>query len=793
MFRYLWAAFSLFIILIIISKLANLHQALPQSEQRGSPLAAELFEQLRKQKLLSIDDDGQVHLPEKDDVLAERAKGSSAELSHLQALIDELYYRQHGKRVQKQVALWNYTRRLAAIRDNRPQTDDSNRWQVSNENALPVDVFSLVPLSFGYLTEGKLQTGFNDWLGASHSSQRLIFRSEFDVSTAKTRTVTLHIIGKPDVSALTAYKPRLTTCTPEGCSKTTSHAPASVTIVRLTLPAKPVRLEIPVSTIRNPTNAVSGLALMRVDEEQVQSVQRAIDNDCAAVPKPKDESPTKTVLWNNCRLALNRQQSDGHRKPYKPFQIITQDGEALTKAYDQNHLSDMGKATDYTQKNGLLALIGQDKHDDYSLSGLMWQSDLAGAENRLQLTLDSRLQHIAQQALEKGIQTHQGKRSQQRRAAVVMLHPKTGQILAAANYPNPAAGSHWWDRKAISQLYPTLDPYRFNPWQGLDGNNTPGSTFKIVTALAAMQAAKDNPQLENMLEGLRPEQYQASLGLNPASLQYQVGDMKKPVKTHSIHEANAPLFAGQCGKTERARGKVGLAEATSKSLNNWFMHLGVLLDRSHIKQTGQPSILLSTAEQLGFDQVYSLGATGLKHYQGNRQQRGDVLNAFGGRLGLKEQPAVFMLANNSYGQGLSTTPLQIARLAATVATGKDRQPQLIQQIGNQRIKPHKATTVRMPYRDALKMGMSAVVLTGTAKRKFDPSLKCQVYGKTGTAEVEGGNNSMWFMGWYEPEPKRPELAFACMATHYPNRVYGADVCAPIINDILLAWQKQPAP
>jgi cell division protein FtsI/penicillin-binding protein 2 len=49
---------------------------------------------------------------------------------------------------------------------------------------------------------------------------------------------------------------------------------------------------------------------------------------------------------------------------------------------------------------------------------------------------------------------------------------------------------------------------------------------------------------------------------------------------------------------------------------------------------------------------------------------------------------------------------------------------------------------------------------------------------------------MGFMGWYEAEANKPQLAFACMATHYPDGVYGGTLCAPIINKILQEWKSK---
>lgn len=789
MFRYFWSALSFIILLFIVLQLSGLFKSIPKSTTHGSPLAAKLFQQLQKQDLLTINKDWRIELPSKDHVLA--LKSDTTQSDTQQTLIDALYDKQYGKRLRKQVALWNYSRRLAAIRDNRKQENDHNNWQISDENKIPIQSFSLVPLSFGYLTQGKLQKGFHNWLGAGWQQRKLIFSSDFNLD--KKTTITLHIVGTPDLSELGAYKPRLKTCTPDACQtgKAPSDSTAIVSILSLSLPAKSFNLKIPVNTSLNPAKHINGLALMVTDKIRAKQIQAVAQKDCKAVPETKAEmleTTSQVLVWNNCSLALGGGNGNSDTPQNQPFQIITRDKVALTKPYDKDHLTDMGKPSKDTIDNGLTALIGQDKKDIYSLSGLMWKAGLA-KDAKLQLTLDSRLQKIAYQHLEEAVTK---KAHPNRRAAVVILKPQTGEILAAANYPNPEMGVHLWDRKAISELYPNKDPYRFNPWQGLTGDNAPGSTFKTVTTLAAIQDVKNNPKLATMIKGIPPKQYLRKLGLNPKSTTYKVKGMNRGVTSHSIDEANISLFNGSCGESKKRRGKVGVAEATSKSLNNWFMHLGVLMDGQRLKDREQQLQLIKTANWLGFNQVYSLGAE-LQRYKGNDWKRGDVLNAFGGRMAIadKGRRNLFELANNSYGQGMSTTPLQMARVAATLATGENKQPILIKSLAGKKLDAPNIQKLDIDPEllNELKLGMRGVVQKGTAKNKFKDKRQCQVYGKTGTAEVKGGKNTMWFMGWYEPEPNKPELAFACMATHYPDGVYGGTLCAPIIDKILRDWKE----
>ena len=110
----------------------------------------------------------------------------------------------------------------------------------------------------------------------------------------------------------------------------------------------------------------------------------------------------------------------------------------------------------------------------------------------LRLTLDAKLQRAAQQAVIDGINRAQADKKWYAKAgAVVALDPRDGSIRAIASYPtfDPTV----YTRRKKSDLAPLLDPdvAEASDFPALDraiaGAYPPGSTFKPVTALAAMQ------------------------------------------------------------------------------------------------------------------------------------------------------------------------------------------------------------------------------------------------------------------------------------------------------------------
>ena len=104
----------------------------------------------------------------------------------------------------------------------------------------------------------------------------------------------------------------------------------------------------------------------------------------------------------------------------------------------------------------------------HALTSRVERAPTAGAS--LELTIDQYIQHIAERELRAGVEENRAAGG-----AVVVMDPNSGEILALANWPtfNPntfnKADEHWRRNRAIQDLY------------------EPGSTFKLVTASAALE------------------------------------------------------------------------------------------------------------------------------------------------------------------------------------------------------------------------------------------------------------------------------------------------------------------
>jgi cell division protein FtsI/penicillin-binding protein 2 len=818
---------SILFILIITVRLFSLHADFSTQQRHDNKQTQQqkpktetqlLFEALMKNKqLITIKPDGRIKLPAKDYILARKVSGQAIS-DEEESLLGRLYYSIAGKAVLHQIKFWNHSRLFAAIRDNLPAVGNKkseSRWRVRNqwdENPTSSD---WVPLSYGYVNGGRLRTGFNDWLSVADAMPL-----RYQTTVSGRRTLRIQVIGRPDLRRLRGKK-QLYACYPKksqhkaGCYKVAkANTNASAYVIVLTLGAGVHKLDLSVTPVTNYEKRIDGIPIYLTKNNQ--------------------------YAWEAIR--------EYHRNPVVSddlkysFTLMTKDGQSLINNFDLT-------PSQFTRNNGLVPLVGYEKSDRYALTGILSRTSLPHDKTEVHLTLDSRLQQITQKNLQEEMPRmgSNADYARQRRAAVVLMNPHTGAILAAANYPNPPSGIHRWDRISYSRLYPNRDPFGVNAWQGLDNHNAPGSTFKPVTAMAAMQAVdeKGRDDLKRIIKGLSARQYQQATGLSVANYSYQP-DLEITSKVSNA--GNAPLSrsmpyraknkegktisvyprlrlggGGDCAKKVVNSKNLGLQEAVRDSLNVWFARLGVMMDGNKLETGGKDTSLAKMARLLGFGTIVSLASDQLplSRILGGIG-RGDVLNGFAGSLALDDRriiktelknlaenrirrtTALQRLTQNSFGQGVATTPMQMARVAASVATGKIPQPYLIEKWDGEIQKPQQPRILKLSLIDYLRQGMKAVPEVGTAKHAFSRFYskgRCRSYGKTGTAQLSGRGknsrasyNSAWFVGWHEDKKGKPDVSYACMVTHAyaKGKRSGGSVCAPIVARILRDMEKQPA-
>ena len=330
--------------------------------------------------------------------------------------------------------------------------------------------------------------------------------------------------------------------------------------------------------------------------------------------------------------------------------------------------------------------------------------------------------------------------------AVVALDAKTGAVLAMASSPT-------YDANLLEQPKGYAKVLKIKGSCGdssaLVNNATaglypPGSTFKMVTAAAALDSGAYTP----------------SSTFNDPGYCIEYG---QHVSNAGNPDQNGP----------EAFGNVTLAQGFEHSINSVFCNVG--------KHIGGAKIL-EYAKRFGF---YSLPPLDLP--PSVSQASGLYKN---GKLWTPKNNFAIDSGRLAFGQfNMLATPLQMALVAATIADrGMQPKPYLVQKIvaadGSTVAKtsPQMLGRVIKPQTAAeLNQMMQLVVQGGTAATVgFPPNL--DVAGKTGTAELGLGSvYDAWFV-CFAPA-NNPRFVVAVVVEKQPNG-FGASVSAPIAKAIL---------
>lgn len=329
------------------------------------------------------------------------------------------------------------------------------------------------------------------------------------------------------------------------------------------------------------------------------------------------------------------------------------------------------------------------------------------------LTLDSRLQKRAYELLKK------------RRGAVVVMNPRNGELLALVSSPgfDPANPG-----KALRD---SRGKPLFN--RAVQGRYPPGSTFKIVTAGAALNA------------GISP-----TYNCPPGG--FVAGFGKKAIRDSEYYSAQRK------GGAWRGWGKINMKDAMVHSSNVYFSQLGANCTEALMKQMMQ-------AVQLDKELEYMTGSSG-------------TLTCAAGSM--PDLDSKWDRAQSAIGQGdVLVTPLHVACYTAAVANkGALYVPKLNLATPSRKLsQPFTAATAY-----TLKVMLREVVKRGTGKGADLWGL--DVCGKTGTAEVSGGKDHSWFT-CFAPF-RSPEIVVTVLIE---NGGYGAAAALPVAKEILVEADK----
>jgi penicillin-binding protein A len=357
--------------------------------------------------------------------------------------------------------------------------------------------------------------------------------------------------------------------------------------------------------------------------------------------------------------------------------------------------------------------------------------ELRGAEqegNDVVTNIDSEAQQVAMSALQS---------PEAGSGAVVAIEPDTGRVRVMASNPP-------YDPNLVPEHLGRLnkDPTEALVNRATQGLYPPGSTFKVVTAAAALDADLISPDT--------PIDAPSSLEIQGQPLENDYG-IAYPGLT--------------------------LDDALTNSVNTWFAQVG--------EKVGQDT-LFETMGQFGFS---SKPAIDLPSEQMSTSGLYDIEND---RILDSDDP--IDIARVAIGQErLLVTPLQMAEVAAAVANGGSL---MKPQIWNRVVDPDGRVVESLDPSEygqpideetaaELTVAMEGVVERGTGTNARISGIS--VAGKTGTAETPGNEtcgggvdqNQAWFIGFAPADD--PQIAIA--ATVECTLQFGGDVAAPIFREV----------
>lgn len=370
----------------------------------------------------------------------------------------------------------------------------------------------------------------------------------------------------------------------------------------------------------------------------------------------------------------------------------------------------------------------------------------------LGLTIDADLQMAAMKVLEG------------ESASAVVIDTETGDILVLAS--TPAFDPNIFTKGIPNALWKELNESPYKPLlnKPLGGIYPPGSTFKMVSAIAAMRA-----------------------GVSPS---FKV-------------RCNGKFWYGNrffhCWKKE-GHGTVDMKNSLKLSCDTFYYTVATQLDID---------LIADTARKFGLDQTFELGIPGQhagvipdrawkkRYYRSSPENQtwfpGETLSAI-------------------IGQGsVSTTPLQLAVMAARLATGREIRPRIVRLKGDLVLPQPVAPRLDIPeeYLAVVRAGMNAVTNEpgGTAWRSRLEEPEWQIAGKTGTSQVYRITDEERRRGLTKPEDlpwaRRDHALFVCYGPYESPRyacavvvehgIGGARMAGPKAREIMRAvLTKDPA-
>ena len=375
------------------------------------------------------------------------------------------------------------------------------------------------------------------------------------------------------------------------------------------------------------------------------------------------------------------------------------------------------------------------------------------------LTIDETIQHFLEKHLEEAVTENKLKEG----AAGIIMNPKTGEILAMATKPDFDVNNPYdidqFEKYAIDLGYdtsddtsddpdatpkPTEDPnnlsdeaiakIRNKMWRNKVISDTyePGSTFKIITAAAA---------LEEHVVDLNSTFYCPGFKI--------VADRKIGCANKSGHGAQT------------------FVEGVRNSCNPVFMELG---------------------ERLGYEKFMEyFTAFGLTE-KTNVELVGEASSIY-----YHNKMSEVDIATSSFGQGFQITPIQLVTAVSAVINGGERmKPQIVKEIRNSNgiLKTYEPEVISRVISEETSQQMreilESVVSLPTSTGKNAYVKGCRIGGKTGTSEKDNRDEEKRIASFIGFAPANdPEIVCLIMLDEpQVDNKYGGTIAAPLAGEVI---------
>lgn len=385
----------------------------------------------------------------------------------------------------------------------------------------------------------------------------------------------------------------------------------------------------------------------------------------------------------------------------------------------------------------------------------------ATAGSDVVLTIDANLQKVTEDALASNIQKIAsggfGKAYNAKAGACVVINANSGEVLAMASYPNydpsdfvGGISTEAWNNYTNNTAKPLVD-------KAIQNSYSPGSTYKMVTAIAGLESGAIN-------------------------LNTKIND------TGVYKKYGISMNCWYYTDYHRGHGYLNVSEAIEKSCNYFFYETG---DRMGIDKLAEFAKYFGLGTKTGIE-LQGETAGVLADRETKKQKHPDDQNWNPGNT-----------LNASIGQGDNEfSPLQMARYISMLANGghkidvsivktirnsdgSEASREEINKFVNKKLGLEEDTQeekqLNQNYLNAVLQGMKSVTSDtgGTAYERFK-DFNISVGGKTGSAEAPNNQVHAWFVGFAPFE--NPEIAIVVMVENGGHGNYTAEVVRDIMGE-----------